>query len=87
MKTNSFHFKLIVLLISAGLAFICLARNVRAQTPPSTPVVHAVLFYMSTCSHCQQLVAEVLPPIQDKYMNHQGTLFELVQSLKASMQC
>jgi uncharacterized membrane protein/thiol-disulfide isomerase/thioredoxin len=68
MKTNSFHFKLIVLLISAGLAFICLARNVRAQTPASKPVVHAVLFYTSTCSHCQQLVAEVLPPIQDKYI-------------------
>jgi len=68
MKTNSFHFKLIALLISAGLAFIYLARNVRAQTPTSTPVVHAVLFYISTCSHCQQLVADVLPPIQDKYM-------------------
>ena len=68
MRANSFHFKLITLLISAGLAFIYLAQNVRAQTPASTPVVRAVLFYTSTCSHCQQLVAEVLPPIQDKYM-------------------
>ena len=87
MRANSFHFKLIALQISAGLVFLCLVGNVRAQTPASTPLVRAVLFYISTCSHCQQLVAEVLPPIQDKYMNLQGTLFELVQSLKASMQC
>jgi uncharacterized membrane protein len=68
MGANSFHIKLIALLISAGLVFICLAGNVRTQTPAGTPVVRAVLFYISTCSHCQQLVAEVLPPIQDKYM-------------------
>lgn len=68
MRANSFQLKLIALLFLACTVLICLVQNVRAQTTTSTPVVHAVLFYTSTCSHCQQLVGEVLPPIQDKYL-------------------
>lgn len=32
-------------------------------------MVHAVLLYRSTCNHCQQLMAEILPPIRHKYGN------------------
>jgi uncharacterized membrane protein/thiol-disulfide isomerase/thioredoxin len=36
-------------------------------TPASTPVVRAVLFYRSACSHCQKLTEEVIPPLREKY--------------------
>jgi len=31
------------------------------------PVVHIFFFYSPTCSHCQAVQGEVLPPLQDKY--------------------
>jgi uncharacterized membrane protein len=31
------------------------------------PVVHAVLFYSPTCSHCQHVIEEVLPPLFETY--------------------
>jgi hypothetical protein len=43
MRANSFPFKLIDLLISAGLMFIYLSRNVRTQFPASTTVVRKAL--------------------------------------------
>ncbi len=44
-----------------------LVKNARAQGLPGLPVVRAVLFFRSSCAHCQQLVAEVLPPLQQSY--------------------
>jgi len=38
-----------------------------APTAAPLPVVHAVLFYRSTCSHCQQIVDKVIPPLFDQY--------------------
>jgi thiol-disulfide isomerase/thioredoxin len=38
-------------------------------TVTSVPVVHAVLFYRSACSHCQKLTEEVIPPLLEKYGN------------------
>ena len=32
-----------------------------------SPVVHAVLFYSQTCSHCHKVMTEVLPPLAEKY--------------------
>jgi uncharacterized membrane protein len=32
-------------------------------------VVHAVIFYSPTCSHCAKLEKEILPPLQEKYGN------------------
>jgi uncharacterized membrane protein/thiol-disulfide isomerase/thioredoxin len=32
-----------------------------------TPVVHAVLFYSQTCSHCHKVITEDLPPLAEKY--------------------
>jgi thiol-disulfide isomerase/thioredoxin len=69
MRGNHSSFKLITLLISASLAWICLVQNAGAQTSSSTPVMRAVLFYRSTCEHCQQLMAEVKPPLLDRYRN------------------
>jgi len=31
------------------------------------PVVHAVLFYSSSCSHCYYVVTEVLPPLMEQH--------------------
>ncbi len=31
------------------------------------PIVRAVLFYSETCPHCQVVLEEVLPPLQDKF--------------------
>jgi uncharacterized membrane protein/thiol-disulfide isomerase/thioredoxin len=39
------------------------------STPASAnePVVHAVMFWSSTCPHCHYVLEEVLPPLQQKY--------------------
>ncbi len=31
------------------------------------PTVHAVLFYLPTCSHCHHVITEVLPPLFEQY--------------------
>jgi hypothetical protein len=53
------------------LACLLLAGNLgrpsTARAEPAEPVVQAVLFYRSSCSHCVQLVVEVMPPILQKY--------------------
>jgi uncharacterized membrane protein len=45
----------------------------QAPTPTSVPVVHAVMFYRSACSHCMKITEEVIPPLREKY----GTQLEL----------
>jgi uncharacterized membrane protein/thiol-disulfide isomerase/thioredoxin len=42
-------------------------QNTPAPTTTPAPVVHAVLFYRSACSHCQKLTEEVIPPLIEKY--------------------
>jgi uncharacterized membrane protein/thiol-disulfide isomerase/thioredoxin len=42
-------------------------QNTTKPTPATVPVVHAVLFYRSTCSHCRQITEEVIPPLFEKY--------------------
>jgi len=53
------------------LMFIVLASPAGAEEP----VVRAVLFWSTTCPHCQEVVDNVLPPIQAKY----GNKFDLRQ--------
>ena len=43
------------------------SENPTESTPASLPVVQAVLFYRSACSHCQKLTEEVIPPLLEKY--------------------
>lgn len=52
----------------AGLAeALETSHNTTESTPASLPVVQAVLFYRSACSHCQKLTEEVIPPLREKY--------------------
>jgi len=37
------------------------------QTQAEEPVIYAVLFYSTTCPHCEQVINEVLPPLVEKY--------------------
>lgn len=37
------------------------------DTRAAAPVVRAVLIYSPTCGHCEQVITEVLPPLQEKY--------------------
>lgn len=40
---------------------------VPAQVQAQQPVVHAVLFWMDGCPHCEDVIQNVLPPLQQKY--------------------
>lgn len=53
------------------LTFILLVSPAGAEEP----VVRAVLFWSTTCPHCQEVEKTVLPPIQAKY----GSKFDLRQ--------
>ncbi len=61
MQTRPVRFKLVILLLIVCLGWIPLSSNAAAS------LVQAVLFYRSSCSHCVQLVVEVMPPILEKY--------------------
>jgi uncharacterized membrane protein/thiol-disulfide isomerase/thioredoxin len=59
MKTR-FHYGLLLIL--------CLLGSLPASPAVAdTPVVRAVLFYSPLCSHCHQVITEVLPPLMEKY--------------------
>ena len=47
------------------------AAPVRAQA--QQPIVHAVMFWMQGCPHCEDVIQNVLPPLQEKY----GEQFDL----------
>src|SRR5574341_1804482 len=51
------------IIISSALTSSLEMRLARAQTS----VAHAVLFFFLFCSHCQKVIQEDLPPIQEKY--------------------
>jgi uncharacterized membrane protein len=59
-----------VILFFALLFALC-ATPVHAQTPQ--PVVHAVMFWVAGCPHCEDVIANVLPPLHEKY----GAQFDL----------
>ncbi|MCL4528479.1 MAG: vitamin K epoxide reductase [Chloroflexi bacterium] len=52
------------ILLVISLFFIP-ATKVHAQT--LLPVAHAVLFYSTTCPHCQYVISQTLPPLTEKY--------------------
>jgi len=49
--------------ISLGLASALTLFSAQAQLA----VARAVLFYSPSCSHCQKVIQEVLPPLREKY--------------------
>jgi uncharacterized membrane protein len=67
MKNTSL--KCVILLFI--LLFALCASPVQAQAPQ--PVVHAVMFWMAGCPHCEDVIANVLPPLREKY----GAQFDL----------
>lgn len=56
-----------LILFLAGLFLLTQTQSTQAQAPTPGPVVRTVLFYRSACSHCQMLVEEVIPPLDEKY--------------------
>lgn len=59
MKTRFYYNLLLGLCLLGSL----LASPVTADTP----VVHAVIFYSTSCGHCHQVITEVLPPLLEEY--------------------
>jgi uncharacterized membrane protein len=53
-----------MLLIFALLMFSVTPAQAQTAEPP---VVHAVMFWMSGCKHCEQTISLTLPPIREKY--------------------
>ncbi|CAG1005410.1 Vitamin K epoxide reductase [Anaerolineales bacterium] len=57
-----------------SLLFILLALFVvPVQAHAQQPVVHAIMFWMDGCPHCEDVIQNVLPPLQQKY----GDQFDL----------
>ena len=67
MKNTTF--KQLSLLVILLLALCASPVRVQAQQP----VVHAVMFWMAGCSHCEDVIQNVLPPLREKY----GEQFDL----------
>ena len=61
------------LLTLSLLAIALIFTPASAQTESS--VVHAVMFWMEGCSHCEYVRADILPPLQAEY----GPAFDLLQ--------
>lgn len=55
---------------------------VSGQTPSGTDVVHAVLFYSSSCPHCHFVINEVMPPLLNEHGNQLELLYVNVQKEK-----
>ncbi len=65
MKHHRRTFSLLLVIL-----FLLIGRQpAQAQTPTSSPVVRAVLFYSPTCGHCQYVITETLPPLFERYGN------------------
>lgn len=54
-------------LIIFMLLLLTLALAMPPGTQAQTPVVQAVLFYSPTCPHCEKVITEDLPPLQEHY--------------------
>lgn len=52
------------------LALLIIPTATQAATPAQeTPTVRAVMFWLSTCGHCHDVMDHVLPPLQRQYGN------------------
>jgi uncharacterized membrane protein len=40
---------------------------VKTNDTTDNPTIHAIIFYSPTCGHCQKVLTEDLPPLQEKY--------------------
>ena len=55
---------LILLLLISWTTDVQAGKDSQSQ---DSPVVHVVMFWLSTCGHCEYVINEVLPPLQDQY--------------------
>lgn len=55
--------KIITTLLILAISLVSISTYARAQSP----VVHAVLFYSPSCSHCKEVIEEVLPVLDQQY--------------------
>ena len=68
--------------VAVLLLFIVLGVSVlRAAAQDPQPVVHAVLFYSPSCSHCQYVIDEVLPIVNQILDGQQPTHARLAVSV------
>ena len=52
------------------MALLIIPTETQATAPAQAePTVRAVLFWLSTCGHCHEVIENVLPPIQQQYGN------------------
>ncbi|MFN8473369.1 MAG: vitamin K epoxide reductase family protein [Anaerolineae bacterium] len=65
MRARLFWATLLALALAIGSQFA--PRAALAAPHAADPVVHAVLFYSDLCSHCHYVMANVLPPLQQRY--------------------
>ncbi len=70
-----------VLILVLGLLLLSLSPvpTVSSQTVTETGVVHAVLFYSPSCSHCHYVLNEVMPPLLDQHGSQLKLLYVNVQ--------
>lgn len=55
-------------ILAAGLAaFAFLTAQAAGDARAQEPVVHGVLYYSPSCSHCHYVITEVLPPLLEQY--------------------
>jgi uncharacterized membrane protein len=60
---------LLVLILVVGL-LVPLTQDAQAGTDFQSqdgPVVRVIMFWMSTCGHCEYVINDVLPPLQEQY--------------------
>ena len=73
--------RLVTLLALILLATARTVFSVSAQTA-KPPIVHAVLFWMNGCPHCEEVIQNVLPPLSEKF----GEQFDLSMIEVSTMQ-
>lgn len=66
MKTGKY---ILALLITVGILFPW-SQNIQAAEKYQSvdqPVVRVIMFWLNTCGHCEYVINEVLPPLEDQY--------------------
>ncbi len=53
--------------LKSSLLTLLLLAHLVGVGQAQSPVVHAVLLYSPTCSHCHKVMEEVLPPLRERY--------------------
>ncbi len=57
----------VLVMMMVGLLMTAGFTGVAPASAAPAPVVHVVLFHSTLCNHCQYVIQQVLPPLQQKY--------------------